>query len=98
MSLEELEKKVNEKVGVPARTTTDEIIINETDKTIDEIRKVYRLVSNTTRRIESQLQYVEDKVNKVLEFNKYKNTDIEELKRQLEIEELESRLKELKGV
>lgn len=95
-NLEILEKKVEGKKN-PTRATTDDIIMNGTDKVVDEIQRVYRLVNNTTKRIEKQNQYIEDKINIVLGLLKYKNIDTEDIKKLQEIEELEHKLKKLRG-
>lgn len=105
MSLEKLENKINERTVkvdltkyIPSTATLEEAKGIDEEKIIDEIRRVYRLVNNTTSRMEKQLQYIEDKVNKVIELNKYKGIDTNEIKRKQKIEELENRLRELKGV
>lgn len=89
MSLEKLEKKVEEKAS--------KVKSIDTDKILEEIQRVYRLCSKTNTREEKRLQYIEDKVNIVLDLLKYKEVDTDELKRKQEIEELEQRLKELRG-
>ena len=68
----------------------------DTERIIAEIEKNYRLTSNTTRRIERQLQYVEDKLNKVLELLKYREVELSEVKRLQKIKQLEQQLNELK--
>lgn len=97
MSLEKLEKRVDERKN-PIKASTDEIIMNGIDKIVDEIQRVYRLCSKANNREEKRLQYIEDKVNIILGLLKYKEVDTEELMKLQEIEELENKLKELKGV
>ncbi|MGF7057210.1 hypothetical protein [Brassicibacter mesophilus] len=87
----EIKEKIEELKSVKNEVNID------TNKIIEEIKKTYRLVSNTTNRIERQLQYIEDKQNKILEILKYKNVDTEEIKKQQEILELENKLRELRG-
>lgn len=89
----EIKGKIEELKNV----TKGEVVSTEVDKILEEIKRNYRLISNTTSRIERQLQYVEDKQNKILEILKYKNIDTEELQKQQEIIELEKRLRELRG-
>lgn len=89
----EIKGKIEELKNV----TKGEVVSTEVDKILEEIKRNYRLISNTTSRIERQLQYVEDKQNKILETLKYKNVDTEDLQKQQEIMELEKRLRELRG-
>lgn len=89
MNLEKLEKKVESKVNVSTVATC---------KTIDEIQKVYRLINNCNKREEKRLQYIEDKLNHLLEITKYKTINTVDIAKQQEILELELKLKELKGV
>lgn len=102
--LEKLEKKLEEKVKLNETETVEfltsaiKVDSGDTDKILSEIQRNYRLTNNCNRREEKRLQYIEDKLNKVLEILKYKEVDTSEIKRQQEIEELENRLKELKGV
>lgn len=94
-NLKSLEEKVEFKKN-PTKATTDEVILNGIDKIVDEIQRVYRLCSKANNREERRLQYLEDKVNKILEILKYKEVDTDVLKRMQEIEELENKLKKLK--
>ena len=95
MSLEKLEQKAterrNEKVRVDDYIATDTVNILKLNSQIDA---VYRLISNTTRRIERKQDVMEAKQNKILELLGNEELD----PKQKEIEELENRLKELKGV
>lgn len=101
--LDKLEKKVMNKVKLNETETVDFLMdamkedSRDTNKIIDEVQRNYRLVSNTNRREEKRLQYIEDKVNVILDLLKYKEVDTDELKRLQEIEELEQQLKELRG-
>ncbi|WP_313757166.1 hypothetical protein [Tissierella sp.] len=96
MSLEKLEKKVEERVVKIDLKDYVKTATIDTDKIIEEIQRNYRLISNTNKRIEKQNQYIEDKINIILNLLKYKEVDTDELKRLQEIEELENRLKQLK--
>ena len=93
MSLEKLEKKIQERKEVGTEIKASEGVFCA-DEIIAEIQKNYRLINNTTTRIEKQLQYIEHKINKILETIKYKDLDSDKAR---EIAELEERLKELKG-
>lgn len=98
MSLEKLEKKVEERaVKVDLTKYIASNVEIDTDKIIAEIQRNYRLINNTTRRIEKQNQYIEDKINIILNLLEYKEVDTDELKRMQEIEELEQKLRELRG-
>lgn len=93
MSLEKLEKKIEERKEVGTELKASEGVFCA-DEIIAEIQRNYRLINNTTTRIEKQLQYMEHKINKILDEIKYKDLDNNKAR---EIAELEEKLKELKG-
>lgn len=102
MSLEKLEKKVEEKVG--NSIASGELIELKVEENRDlrklssSIDAVYRIVDNTTRRIERSLLDVKDKQNLIIKLLENTGVDVEELQKQEEIKALENKLKELKGV
>ncbi|MCK9471764.1 MAG: hypothetical protein M0Q88_08440 [Bacilli bacterium] len=63
-----------------------------------QIDAVYRLVNNTTRRIERSLQYIENKQNVIIKLLENSGVDVEEIEKQEKIKELEQQLNKLKGV
>ena len=99
MSLDKLEKKVEEKTV----TKVDDVVSFEEVgilKLNSQIDAVYRLVNNVTRRMERKLdslQYIEDKQNLIIKLLENKGVNVEEIQKQEEIKELEQKLKQLKG-
>lgn len=99
--IKRLEEKINNKKENRHFEKVEDKNMENIDKIhiIEEIQRNYRLINNTTRRIEKQNQYIEEKLDKLLAII---DTDIDlaelqEIQRQKEIAELENRLKELKG-
>lgn len=95
MSLEKLEKKVENK-----NNNTVEISTEKGDylKLNSQVDAVYRLVNNTTRRIERSLSDIKNKQNLIIKLLENQGLDLEELQKQEEIKLLEEKLKALRGV
>lgn len=98
--IDKLEKKIESRNNSVVTPTLEKVEDTSTDKIIDEIKRNYRLINNCDRRIESRLQYMENKQNiiiKALESSGFDLTKIEELEKQEEINKLENKLKRLKS-
>lgn len=93
-NLEKLEKKVNQKNEVLATDTVDNVDHLKLSTSIDAI---YRLVNNTTRRIERKLDYIEQKQDIIIKVIESSGVDLEELQKQEKIKQLEQKLKKLRG-
>lgn len=96
MSLEKLEKKVENKKNEVV--TTEEINNVDSLKLNAQLDAVYRLVNNTTRRIERSILDIKNKQNVIIRLLEAQGLDVEELQKQEEIKLLEEKLKELRGV
>lgn len=97
-NLKKLEEKVADKVKVePVACELLEIEGISNDDILKEIQKIYRLISNCDNRIEKKLIYIEQKLNYIVKAIDNAGVDLEEVKRQEEIKELEQKLKELRG-
>ncbi|MSU01388.1 hypothetical protein [Tissierella pigra] len=100
MSLEKLEKKVEERAVKPNVGEAFELKIEENrdlKKISSSVDAVYRLVDNTTRRIERSLLEIKNKQNLIIKLLESEGLDFEELQKQEEIKQLENKLKELRG-
>lgn len=93
--LDKLKNIVDSKVKRVTDDVAEENVSNL--KLHAQIDAVYRLVNNTTRRIERSLQYIENKQNVIIKLLENEGLDIQEIEKQEKIKELEQQLKELKG-